>query len=214
MCNGGRDLPDVLLQFLEIYNGADIVVAHNLQFDGTMISAEMMRHRAYLEHHLGKALPINIFSDEYTTANKITLYCTMLASKDICDLWVESKPSEKEPIQLKTVTIDLESSADTESELRIIPSSSTTNTNKRASPPRMITLPTASTQKQSPRKYKKFPKLSELYNHLFGYVPENLHNALVDTIVCLRCFLKIRCAYHLSSRKFGLIPPFTPHQLR
>lgn len=45
----------------------------------------------------------------------------------------------------------------------------------------------------TPRKYKKFPKLSELHQTLFGSVPDNLHNSLVDVLACLRCFLKIRC---------------------
>ena len=37
----------------------------------------------------------------------------------------------------------------------------------------------------------KWPKLSELHTHLFNENVENLHNALVDVIVCLRCFMKI-----------------------
>jgi len=42
------------------------------------------------------------------------------------------------------------------------------------------------------RRFKKAPKLSELYNKLFNRVPENLHNALIDTLVCLRCYLKLK----------------------
>jgi len=40
--------------------------------------------------------------------------------------------------------------------------------------------------------YKKFPKLSELHGKLFEYVPENLHDAYVDTYACLKCFLKMK----------------------
>ena len=54
----------------------------------------------------------------------------------------------------------------------------------------------------APRQYKKFPKLSELHQKLFGSVPENLHNSLVDVFVCLRCFLKIRCCIEVSDRAF------------
>jgi len=54
----------------------------------------------------------------------------------------------------------------------------------------------------APRQYKKFPKLSELHQKLFGSVPENLHNSLVDVFVCLRCFLKIRCCIEISDRAF------------
>jgi DNA polymerase III epsilon subunit-like protein len=43
------------------------------------------------------------------------------------------------------------------------------------------------------RKYKKFPKLIELYQVLFsGKSVDNLHNSFVDTLVCLRCYLKLR----------------------
>ena len=39
--------------------------------------------------------------------------------------------------------------------------------------------------------YLKNPKLSELYEHLFCRVPNNLHNSMIDVVVCLRCFLKM-----------------------
>jgi len=46
----------------------------------------------------------------------------------------------------------------------------------------------------NPKPYKvrkiayKFPKLSELHNYLFGFIPENLHDAQVDVETCLRCY--------------------------
>lgn len=42
--------------------------------------------------------------------------------------------------------------------------------------------------------YKKSPKLIELYKHLYPNEPEpeNLHNSMVDTIVCMKCFLKMK----------------------
>jgi DNA polymerase III epsilon subunit-like protein len=40
--------------------------------------------------------------------------------------------------------------------------------------------------------YWKSPKLSELHEHLFGTVPEGLHDALVDVQACLRCFVRMR----------------------
>jgi DNA polymerase III epsilon subunit-like protein len=42
-----------------------------------------------------------------------------------------------------------------------------------------------------PYQYKKFPKLSELHEKLFGSVPENLHDSMIDTLVCLRCYMKM-----------------------
>ena len=34
----------------------------------------------------------------------------------------------------------------------------------------------------------KYPKLIELHKHLFATTPENLHNSLIDVLVCFRCF--------------------------
>ena len=42
-----------------------------------------------------------------------------------------------------------------------------------------------------PYQYKKFPKLAELHDTLFGTIPENLHDSMVDTLACLRCYMKM-----------------------
>tara|TARA_R110002153_G_scaffold20205_2_gene68658 strand:- start:6864 stop:7544 length:681 start_codon:yes stop_codon:yes gene_type:complete len=42
------------------------------------------------------------------------------------------------------------------------------------------------------RKWKKSPKLSELYEKLFDTIPENLHDSMVDTLLCLKCFIKMK----------------------
>jgi DNA polymerase III epsilon subunit-like protein len=39
-----------------------------------------------------------------------------------------------------------------------------------------------------PSGYVKYPKLVELYQFFFKEEPQNLHNALTDVYVCLRCF--------------------------
>jgi len=51
-------------------------------------------------------------------------------------------------------------------------------------------------------KKKKYPKLVELYQKLFNETPENLHNSLIDVLVCLRCFLKRRFEIIIPSRQF------------
>ena len=38
--------------------------------------------------------------------------------------------------------------------------------------------------------YLKYPKLSELYQHLFNEEVAHFHNALVDTLACARCFYR------------------------
>ena len=48
----------------------------------------------------------------------------------------------------------------------------------------------------------KWPKLSELHFHLFQTIPENLHNALIDVFVCLRCYLKIKYNYTIPTCYF------------
>jgi DNA polymerase III epsilon subunit-like protein len=54
-------------------------------------------------------------------------------------------------------------------------------------------------------KFRKFPKLVELYNKLFRYVPENLHNSMVDVLVCLRCFLKIKLKKEIHNVRYRYI---------
>lgn len=41
------------------------------------------------------------------------------------------------------------------------------------------------------KKELKYPKLSELHHKLFNSVPNNLHNSLIDILVCFRCFGKL-----------------------
>jgi DNA polymerase III epsilon subunit-like protein len=41
------------------------------------------------------------------------------------------------------------------------------------------------------RSQAKWPKLSELHFKLFGAIPNNLHNSLIDVLVTLRCFMMI-----------------------
>ena len=39
--------------------------------------------------------------------------------------------------------------------------------------------------------YQKYPKLSELHFKLFNVIPDGLHDALVDSSICLACYLKM-----------------------
>ena len=55
------------------------------------------------------------------------------------------------------------------------------------------------------RTYKKFPKLCELYLHLFKTVPQHLHNAIIDVVVCLRCFIKFYMDKDIHDVKFNRI---------
>lgn len=61
----------------------------------------------------------------------------------------------------------------------------------------------ANFKKNPSRQYKKFPRLDELYFILFGTIPENLHNSIIDTLVCLRCFLKIKMNQDIHFVKYN-----------
>lgn len=58
--------------------------------------------------------------------------------------------------------------------------------------PAITATATATAKTREPS--KKFPKLSELHQKLFpdDVLPTNLHNSMVDVLVCLRCYLKMR----------------------
>ena len=51
---------------------------------------------------------------------------------------------------------------------------------------------------------KKFPSMKELYCKLFDAEtqPKDLHNSIVDVLVCLRCFLKVRGATEMTEKYF------------
>ena len=51
-------------------------------------------------------------------------------------------------------------------------------------------VPTLEEPVKAPTQYKKWPTLLEFHKHLFNTIPENLHNSIVDVLVCLRCYLK------------------------
>ena len=47
---------------------------------------------------------------------------------------------------------------------------------------------------KSGKQYTKYPKLIELHNHIFKISDidqYNLHNSLVDVIICLKCYIKL-----------------------
>lgn len=47
----------------------------------------------------------------------------------------------------------------------------------------------------------KWPTLLELYFHLFKENPENLHDAFMDCLVCLRSYLKLWQNYHIPDEE-------------
>lgn len=51
-------------------------------------------------------------------------------------------------------------------------------------------------------KYLKWPTLEELHKHLFpDFKVNNLHDAYVDTLLCLRCYLMLNCKLDIYESK-------------
>jgi len=63
-----------------------------------------------------------------------------------------------------------------------------------------INLCKIETTSRSGEKYFKYPRLSELYMKLFDIEPKNTHNALVDILICLRCFCKMELKLDVSEK--------------
>lgn len=38
--------------------------------------------------------------------------------------------------------------------------------------------------------YVKRPKLSELHEKIFGFMPKGMHDSMADVLICLRCYMK------------------------
>jgi DNA polymerase III epsilon subunit-like protein len=109
-------ISNVLTEFLKDVKESDIIVGHNVDFDRTMIVAEVLRNET-------DSL-LNIMFDDSK------FECTQKITRPICKI--------------------------------LNPNS----------------------------KGYKFPKLIEAYEHFFGYkpCPEMLHDAIIDTIICLRVY--------------------------
>jgi len=52
-------------------------------------------------------------------------------------------------------------------------------------------------------KLSKYPRLTEIYQKLFNTIPDNLHNSLIDTLVCMRCYLAIKHNYTISNEVYA-----------
>lgn len=161
----GQPIVEILKKFYDVAIRSNIIIAHNLHFDRTMVRTEIKRHLTELPAHENWQ---GLLKDDTNAQMGIDTYCTMMATIQMCNITCPYYPYAK-------------SGWDPEEMNNGIPA-----------PPRTIS-----------RSYVKYPKLSELHSHLFGYVPDNLHNAMMDVLVCLRCFLKIRCCYSLPDTKFA-----------
>ena len=174
----GKPIVNVLEAFYTAYMKCDIAIAHNLEFDRNMIEIEVARNATAISESETSVCSI---------ANMRAMFIPDFTTLYKIDLYCTMKAS----IDLCNIMTEYPAKP-----AEIIGQSLSSNT----------TMPSTVIQKtQKPRQYKKFPRLSELHQTLFGTVPENLHNSLIDVLVCLRCFLKIRCCVDMCDTVFGRI---------
>jgi len=129
LCNEfGCPVKDVLQTFYELYSQCSGIVAHNYDFDRSMLQVEMLRCQSTLPYYCSR-----MFFEEGDRV--IPSVCTMQDNVMKCKIWAVNP--------------------------------------------------------QNQSRYIKFPKLSEVYQIIFGQNPAiyGLHNSMVDTLVCLRVFL-------------------------
>lgn len=134
MCAGGVPITAALSELYQNYIIAGTVIAHNLKFDKKMIQLEILRNYHLLKASNDDCVHV-MFNDTFNEMFGINTYCTMMAGKDILNVWIKDKRGQS---------------------------------------------------------WKKSPKLAELYVKLFEEEPENLHDSLIDTKVCLMCYVKMK----------------------
>lgn len=185
----GVDIVPVLLEFCQDYLEADYIVAHNLDFDRRMIMQELERNYHSLLPFLKERMIFCIFNDFYNRMNNKIMYCTMregkeiYAAKNVCPL-PQTAPDIDSSLSLRQHHISSLTAPAPVPAPASAPSSS----------PAPAPAPSSSlTKSNTTRTYIKNPKLIELYECLFPneIKPRNLHNAIIDTMVCARCFLTL-----------------------
>ena len=131
MCKAkGQKISDVLEKFMDKFADADLIVAHNMEFDHKMLQVEALR--IMMTYEEGKPGWESKLIQWQNIVDCKKLFCTMQETVDLCKIQAVSP--------------------------------------------------------KTGRTYIKFPTLAELHEYYFGCKPTNLHNALVDVIVCMRCF--------------------------
>lgn len=142
--NEGVPIKKALQAFINELYCCDYLVAHNLNFDTSMIKIELERM---------KIDPDKILKSD--KLKRVEHYCTMIKGRYLCKIPIVNEK--------------------------------TGNT------------------------YYKSPKQYELHNHLFGTIPENLHNSFHDILVCLRIFIRMRFKYDICTINLDFAEIFQNH---
>ena len=172
----GKPIVPILMKFFGSYMKCDCIVAHNLRFDSEMVRKEMWRNKfglmAKIRNYDRVNMMCSIFTKNFSLTYQIDTYCTMMNTIKLCAV----------PFLPKENTLQDSLSFD--------------NKSSPVTTPALVPAP-------APNNRKKFPRLNELYSVLFDTpLPEDMHNSMIDVLVCLRCFLKIRNVTEMHEQTF------------
>jgi DNA polymerase III epsilon subunit-like protein len=175
-CNAGKNIIDVLNKFYHAYCSADILVAHNIEFDTQLIMFEIERNHTRLLSVAPYCL--SIFNQDLEKVRGMQRHCTMKKNTKFCAL-----PYKDEVVSVIT-------NQDS--------SSSNLNANLKSMLDQfnVQTTPIKPTIKKNDR--FKWPKLYELHEKLFGVAPAVAHNSMADVYATLRCYIKINHHYDVG----------------
>ena len=137
LCNDGLPIQTILTNFYYDYHLAETVIAHNYDFDSTLIRIEFQRNWSFLQKITPQGL--QLFDPSYMSVVGVTKLCTM---KDTVQM-VKAPHKKPKPDDVKNGNF-------------------------------------------------KWPSLIELHTHCYGYVPDNMHNSMMDVFVTLRCLMKYK----------------------
>lgn len=174
----GKPLAPLLVRFYAAYMRCDSIVAHNMNFDKEIIRQEMRRNRCILYGIVRDRSRVNtmlgIGTKRFNQVYDIELFCTMTNTVELCNIEWTPRPNTTENITKNACDSPEEVNIDAIKEVH----------------------PTKSTR-------KKWPTLTELYTKLFATSPpSDLHNSIIDVLVCLRCFLNVRNAVEMQEDVF------------
>jgi DNA polymerase III epsilon subunit-like protein len=164
----GCDIITALDRLYQAYIICNGVVAHNIEFDTTMVGVEMERNRTQVLRHAPHCTVL--FNKVFESVNNIEHYCTM--KKGVKDM--KSAAAEADGVGVAAPTIPAP----------ILHTESDGTVGQSAS---------IDVVSYDIKKFTRWPRLAVLYNTLFNKdTPPNLHNSMVDVMVCLRCYVKMR----------------------
>ena len=194
----GVPIVPILEKFFVAYMKCDCIVAHNIQFDSEVVRKEMWRNREGLNRKIRNPERVNmmcgVFTKKFNGAYHIETFCTMMSSVELVGIDFVAKPNAKTIVRaiLREMVerLVLGDSRENHSIPPLILRSDPVQ-----EPVAKNTSPTSTR--------KKFPRLNELYSKLFDTpLPGDMHNSIVDVLVCLRCFLKLRGVAEMPENTF------------